>query len=351
MKRLWVFALLIFIMGCGGYSPEKGRITLQVRENMQIPLRSFPRVSLALSPSGDIYMVKPDKEVVRLDRSGKEETVLKADLFTYFPSLYFVGHCLWATTPREVVKFCPGNVAAKGELGRFYNRVVPTKSGRLLGDYMSIPQGKKPFRRLILIKDGENPEMKILESYKIGALIIKSPRGLSAITIPEVVPSLIWSYSRKTDHIIAAESDTYRIKVIDLKGRVLKTIGFRVKPPEFPMERRLEIAPKLIFWRPANRQQTIETIARGLPSHLPVLRRILPLPSGLFLVEVNDAVGKSHFDVLNEKGKYLYRFSLPHGFYLVSVLSNGWLVMKRKGEVGIYTCLNLSSVFQPGSSL
>ena len=350
MKKIWFLSLFIFLVACGGYRPKKGEVELKLEKKMDLPLEEseHPRLSIALSPSGEIYFSGPDTGVWKLTSSGEKKEILKPGLLNYVPSLYFSSGCFWATTPRQVVKMCPGEPARKGVLDRFYERVVPTKEGHLLGSYLELKEGK-PLKKLVLIGDKDHPEKLLAQSAKPGTLIIKSPQGLSAISVPEIIPTLLWTYSPLTDHIIAGESDHYSLKILNLNGKVLREFHFDIPEPDFPLEERRKIAPMFLIWKPVNRERTLELIAEKLPPKLPVLKKIIALPSGLILIEVNEAPGKSHFDVLSEKGNYLYKFYLPQGFSLIKVLRNGWLVLRKGKKFAIYLPRNLRSVFQPPS--
>ncbi len=352
MRKLWLISLLIFLAACGGYRPKKGEVELKLEKKMDIPLEEseHPRLSIALSPSGEIYFSGPDTGVWKLTSSGNREEVLKPGILNYVPSLYFSSGCFWATTPRQVAKMCPGEPARKGVLDRFYERVMPTAKGHLLGSYLELKEGK-PLKKLVLIGDKDQPEKLLAQSAKPGTLIIKSPRGVSAISVPEIIPTLLWTYSSLTDHIIVGESDRYSIKILNPNGELVRKFHFDVPNPDFPLEERRKIAPTFLIWKPVNRERTLEAIAQRLPHKLPVLKRIMALPSGLLLIEVNEAPGKSHFDIVSEKGKYLYKFYLPRGFSLIKVLRNGWLVLRKGKKFAIYLPRNLRSVFQPPSSL
>ncbi len=345
MRKFWPLLLVVLFSGCGGYNPARGELELKIEREMNLPPG---KLSVAISPRGEVFVAGKGKGIVKIKPSGGEEEVLKPGVFTYSPDLFYTAGCLWATASREVVKICPGEVPRKGILDRFYQRVVPTREGRLVGDYLEIGR-EKAVRKLVLIADGKEPERLLIVSASLGTLVIKSPRGVSAVSAPEVLPSLLWAYSPYTDHLITAESQKYGIRILNLEGKILRSFAFKVEAPELPLSERLKIAPTFLIWKPRDRQRALEEIARKLPSRLPVLAGIYPLPSGYFLVEVNEAPGRTHFDLLSEKGEYLYRFNLPRGYKLRKVLSNGWLAVERKGKLALYRPLHLLSFFRKPS--
>ncbi len=364
MKSLvfFTFVAALFLIGCGGkkkYAPEKGSFELKLKATKELPTgQNVRKFSAVMAPGGNLFyswkgpeVLGADEEqelVVMIKPSGEKKVILKVRDLWDFPYLFWADGSIWALTTREVVKISPeGEVLKKSALSNFYDHLAPVEEGGFLGDALKFPKEGPVHRILYYIRPFGISKKVLVDSVRAGAIEVKTPKGISAIYVPEYVPSLLWAYSPWTGHIVVGESDSYRFKIMTPEGKKVKEFGFKFERAEFPLEAKKKVAPKLLFWGPKDRQKAVDMIVKALPERLPAFKRLLPLPSGYFMVEAVEALGKTHWDVLSEKGHLLYSFNLPSGLILIGVLSDGSVVFRRDGVYYLGRAEELKEVFEP----
>ncbi|GEM_PF-2221276 len=346
-----IILLFLILARCSGrkaHKPSRGEEEITLEKVAQIPVEPQERKVSVASGSEVIYFsLERNNSGLIYAWKGMGEPEEMAKVPWYLPRLLFMENILWAITPKDAFEFSPeGKTLETFSFNDFYNELLPLKGGEeFLGDKLEFPRGKKPARVLYKIDPLRRIKKEIIRG-KTGALMVKTPRGISSVLVPEFVPGLIWAYSPWTNHIIAGDSDSYAIRVLDLKGKVLKRISFKFQRADFPLEERRKFSPSLIFWKVQDRNRAAEEVARTLPDKLPVFLRIIPLPTGLFMVEVVEGVGKTYFDVLAEEGDYLYRLRMPDGYRLLKVLEDGNLLAKSREGYAIFSVKNPLGVFR-----